>query len=530
MALNPEQHGEDMTEEQQAANAARMKLVKVWPVIKPLPAVTLLPVEPFDMALLPGTLRPFAADIAQRMQCPPDYVGVTIMAGLGVVIGRRVGVRPKERDDWTEYANQWACIVGRPGVMKSPAMAAALAPVRSLQAAADKVYADALRVYEADKSIYDLRHEADHKRIREVLKKNPTAAITQSNLDQPSEPLLYRYLLNDPTVEALLDIAIENPQGVGVFRDELVSLLKSLDRDGQESSRGFYLTGWNGNSGYTMDRIARGRNIRAEAVCLSVIGSTQPGRILEYLREATTDSAANDGLVQRFGLFVWPDASPNWVDVDQYPDTKHKSQAFSVFKRLDEANPVTDWGAEIVVDHEGNPEPGSPPYLRLDAAALAMFRDWRAEWEAFIRSGKLHPALEGHFAKYRKLVPSLALIGHLADGGTGPITGNAMARALAWSDYLKSHALRAYGAGMIAPMDRARAMLKIIQDGKLPAEPFALKAVYRNQWTLLTDQEQASEAVSILIEHGYIVEIQGEDAANGGRPREVRYQVNPGAI
>jgi putative DNA primase/helicase len=32
--------------------------------------------------------------------------------------------------------------------------------------------------------------------------------------------------------------------------------------------------------------------------------------------------------------------------------------------------------------------------------------------------GDLHPALESHLAKYRKLVPALALICHLVDGGT----------------------------------------------------------------------------------------------------------------
>ncbi len=91
-----------------------------WPLIRPLPPVSLLPVQPFDMALMPVSLRPWMADIAERMQCPRDFLGATIMCALGIVIGRRVGVRPKEYDDWTEYANQWVCVIGRPSVMKSP--------------------------------------------------------------------------------------------------------------------------------------------------------------------------------------------------------------------------------------------------------------------------------------------------------------------------------------------------------------------------------------------------------------------------
>ncbi|MGF6608482.1 hypothetical protein OKW45_003404 [Paraburkholderia sp. WSM4175] len=140
----------------------------------------------------------------------------------------------------------------------------------------------------------------------------------------------------------------------------------------------------------------------------------------------------------------------------------------------------------------------------------------------------IHPALESHFAKYRKQVPALALTCHLADGGRGPVSVTAMVRALAWADYLKSHALRAYGTGMTAPMDRARALLEKIRAGKLPSLPFALKKIYDACWSMLTNREEAAEAVSILIEHGYMAEVaERNNASKGGRPREPRYVINP---
>ena len=53
-----------------------------------------------------------------------------------------------------------------------------------------------------------------------------------------------------------------------------------------------------------------------------------------------------------------------------------------------------------------------------------------------------------HVAKYRSLMPSLALIGHLIDGvaggPTGPVSGGAAARAVAWCEYLQGHARRLY--------------------------------------------------------------------------------------
>ena len=50
------------------------------------------------MAFLPESVAPWIADIAERMQCPPDFVAVPAMVALGAVIGRKIGVRPQRRD------------------------------------------------------------------------------------------------------------------------------------------------------------------------------------------------------------------------------------------------------------------------------------------------------------------------------------------------------------------------------------------------------------------------------------------------
>jgi hypothetical protein len=501
--------------------SAEKAIAAAWPKPEPLPD-TLLPVEPFDMALLPDVLQPWASDIVERVQCPPDFVGVTIMIGLATVIGRRVGIRPKRQDDWTEYANMWASIIGRPGVMKSPAISAALAPLVALAAKASKRYEEDIAGYEADAQIHAMRIDAQKKNVAKSLAKNANANVRLEEFEGPISPMLKRYLVNDATAEALLDICIENPQGICAYRDELVSLLKSLERDGQESARGFYLTGWNGNSSYTVDRIGRGRNMRAEAVCLSVLGSTQPGRMAEYLRAATSGGSADDGLMQRFGLLVWPDVGGTWRNVDRWPDAAAKTAAFELFETLDGHDPVVDWQAEIVVGYDGQAVEGEPPFLRLDDFAAETFLTWRITFEHELRAGMLHPAMESHLAKYRKLVPGLALICHLADGGKGPVNDNAMVRALAWVHYLKSHAVRAYGSVTLADVAGAKALLKHIRSGDV-IDAFTARDIYRKQWSMLSNPDDASKAIAVLVDYGWLRRVTEN---TDGRPRIV-FEISP---
>src|SRR5262245_4414294 len=109
--------------------------------------------------------------------------------------------------------------------------------------------------------------------------------------------------------------------------------LRHLDRRDQAVARGFFLTGWSGTQPYTLDRITRGTRHIA-AVCISVLGNSQPARIAEYVKRVNTNDTGGDGLLQRFGLMAWPDTHPDWKDVDRNPDSRAREDAWKVFDRL----------------------------------------------------------------------------------------------------------------------------------------------------------------------------------------------------
>jgi hypothetical protein len=139
----------------------------------------------------------------------------------------------------------------------------------------------------------------------------------------------------------------------------------------------------------------------------------------------------------------------------------------------------------------------------------------------------LHPALESHLAKYRKLVPGLALINHLADGEEGMVGKQALARALGFAGYLETHARRAYGAGPEAETAAAKAVLSHIRKGDLK-DGFSAREIQRRGWSHLTDRDQVQAGLNLLCDLDWLAAEDKRDAA-GGRPT-IHYHINPKAV
>lgn len=435
-----------------------------WPEPEPLPD-GLPPVKPLDPAMIPAPFRGWLSDIAHRMQAPIDFAATAAIVALGSIIGRGCGIYPKKHDNWLVVPNLYGGGVGLPSVMKTPTIAEGMRHITRLENEGRLEHKKAMEIFTADNEVIEIQKKAICESIKQVVKKTPSADVTsfkeQLAALQSEEPTRKRYMTQDGTVEKIGELLSKNPRGILISRDELIGWFRTLDKAGHESDRGFYLEGWNGNGRYTYDRIGRG-TIDIEALCTSIYGAVTPGPLADYIREATRGGNGADGLIQRFQLMVWPDTATEWVNIDRYPDTAAKNRAFEIFKTLSGTIP----GA-VAADDE------SIPALRFMPEGQHIFDTWRHDLETRLRSDNgLHPAIVSHLAKYRSLMPTLALIFHLievADGTTEPgtVTDRAAIMAAAWCDYLESHAGRIYGAAVSVGLEPAKAILKRIQRGEV---------------------------------------------------------------
>ena len=483
-----------------------------WP--DPVEIANSLPAVPnFDLTILPPPFRLWVMDIAERMQCPAEFLAVGAMVAAGAVVGNRVGVQPKQRDfGWIEVPNLWGAVVGRPGVMKSPALSQVLAPLGRLESKAQDVHLQERAQYELARMQYD----ADKRSIEAQIKKGVAVNVSQLPIE-PLEPQPSRLKVNDATYQKLGQILCGNPRGILAFQDELSGLLMRLDADGQESARAFYLEAWNGQQSYTFDRIERG-TLRIPRLCLSLLGGLQPSKLKLYLHSAVHGGKGDDGLAQRLQMLVYPDIPSTWTRVDRLPDLAASQVADQIFEKLNMLD-LSKLGA--VPAH-----PDAIPVIRFDDQAQERFNEWWSKLENGLRQSSLAPALESHISKYRKLVPALALLDHLICEASGPIQSESLGRAIKWCKFLLAHAKRAYSSVISTTTDSTQALLRQLRRGVL-ADGFTQRDVYRKQWSMLGSKREAADAIEMLVDYGWLRVAQDtREISAEGRPT-VRYYMHP---
>ena len=489
--------------------------------IEPIPLPKLPTVPEFSIELLPDALAPWISDAASRAKFRTDFAAVVSMAALGSLIGRKLGIRLKQWDDWTEYGNVWAGVIGPPSALKSPAMRAAMHAFKSLQINADDQHAKEHEAYQIQLETFKLRKDAKKKSAVKALSKNADATIDLGDLITPDMPISRTYWTSDATAERLGELLAENPNGLLVERDELSSLLVTLEDERSATARGLYLSGWSGQEGYRFDRIMRGKTFLPK-FALSVVGGIQPGPLARYVRNAFSGERA-DGLLQRFQLLVWPDPE-SFEYIDRNPNQKAKEAAKVLFERID------SFDAEAIGCHDkfGN----NPPFIHLSDAAQVLFVDWYTAFMQERRSqdfdGTESAPISAHFGKYPGLLGKLALILHVADDPNScEVSERTFLKALAWIDYLMPHARRVYHSVAHPETGAAELMLSKLKRDELP--PF-FKAwqITRKGWHGLTDRDAVKKACRLLFEYGWLIEID-EVLATGGRPADPVYAVSPAA-
>jgi len=472
-----------------------------WSDPEPLPKA-LLPVLAFDTSLLPKAFKAYADEASEVMQCPIEYIAVALMAALGGVVGKSCIIHPKALSSWAVAPNLWAALIGRPSMMKSPAMTSAMSGVSALIAEARKVYSDALEHFEIQQKVHKAKDKLLDTEIAKLVKDGkPTDSVSVA--EKPTPPVEKRIVTNAGSVERLIALLEQNPNGIIQHRDELAGWLRSMENTASQDARSFYIESWNGNaSSFSYDTVTHGHLFLETGPCVTVMGTIQPGPLSTILAGVNTGGVGDDGLLQRFQLMVMPDKCENWQYVDRPTNQMLTGLMHDVFKNVSELSGE----------------------LRFAEDAQPIFVEWYTDITKRAQS-ETSPAMESHLSKYGQLMPSLALLIHLADyialpdydqAVLPPVSADAAHKAAAWCTWLESHARRIYALGAHVGVETARKVIRSVIDEHLP-NPFKPRNLQRKGWVGLSSKKQVREALDLMELYGWM---QRKIVKTGGRDSE----------
>lgn len=235
--------------------------------------------ESFPIDVFPDNVQKYIADCAATLGHNTDFMGSALLWMLSVIVGNSIKVQVKK--GWVESCIVWLAVVGRAGVGKTPAISSIIKPLVELNSREIREYRKMKEKYEA----YEKLNKEDKANAVEVRKPNRS-----------------QFIVNDVTIEALVELHEENPNAVGVFKDELAGWIKDMNKYRAGGDLEFHLSAFSNSPAYTTRKTVKDNYIHSPII--PVLGGIQPA----VLNQVFTDEYRDNGFSDRL-LLCYPDCN-----------------------------------------------------------------------------------------------------------------------------------------------------------------------------------------------------------------------------
>jgi len=246
----------------------------------------------FPIEIFPSPIQSYILECKETLDSSIDYMGCSMLWLISVIVGNSIQIEVKK--GWTETATIWLAVVGKAGLGKTPSIHNIIKPLLMANNKEIKNYIKQSEKFE----YYDklsTKEKKDHEEIQ--------------------RPTKSQFIANDITIEALVELHQENPNSVGVFKDELAGWFKDMNKYREGSDLEFWLSTWSGKAISLNRKTAKSAFVDKPLV--SVLGGIQPS----ILNSFYTDDNKDNGFMDRM-LLSYPDLEiEKWNDKEMDYDT-----------------------------------------------------------------------------------------------------------------------------------------------------------------------------------------------------------------
>jgi len=245
----------------------------------------------FPIEIFPEYVRNYILMCNKTLNNSIDYMGCSLLFLTSIIVGNSIQIEIKK--GWKESANIWLALIGKAGVGKTPSISSITFPL-------EKANNREIKKYIKDVTAYEKWLELDKKErelVQEVKKPNKT-----------------QFIVNDVTLEALIELHNENKNGIGVLKDELAGFFKDMNKYREGGDKEHWLSSWSGKQINLNRKTAKSSFV--ERACLPILGGIQPSIMDTFY----TDENKDNGFIDRM-LFSYPE-----MQIDYYAEPEMKEE------------------------------------------------------------------------------------------------------------------------------------------------------------------------------------------------------------
>lgn len=410
----------------------------------------------FPIDIFPLPFQNYIIECNKTLDSSIDYMGCSMLWVLSVIIGNSIRIEVK--NGWQEVASVWIAVVGKAGVGKTPSIANIVQPLMKLNNKEIKNYIKNRDKFDAFMSL-----DKKEKEYQEEIKM----------------PKKSQFIVNDITIEALVDLHEESKNSVGVLMDELAAWWKSMNKYRQGADLEFWLSSWSGKS-VNMNR-KTSKSSFVDSPCIPVLGGIQPSILDQFYTEENKDN----GFIDRV-LLCYPE-----LEVDKYNEKEIEQD-------------VLFWFNDSIVhlyNHFKTNVLQFNPDNEIEPIKARFTKDAKEEWKRVFNditekqnSDTENEYLKSMLPKQKSYIPRFALLintihaGYSSDANLSEVTKESVIKAEKLSKYFIAMAKK------IKVMSIEKSELKQVAGSKYNKPTFdRFKAMYE-----LNPNLNKSEAAEIL--------------------------------
>ena len=276
--------------------------------------------ELFPIEIFPKEIQYYIVESSRTLGLSIDYMGCCFLWIMSLIIGNSMVIEIKP--GWREIATLWIAVVGKPGIGKTPSLNQMLHPLRKLNVKEQKDFAKKMKLYED----YCKLEKKEREHCEEIKK-----------------PRNKQFIVGDITLESLIDVHEGNPNGLGVFKDELAGWFKDMNKYRAGSDLEFWLSSWSGTS-ISVNR-KTSKNSFVDKPFIPVIGGIQPSVFEMFATGENKDNGFIDRILISYPELIVNKYNKSFMDssvIQWYSDfvVKMKTSIDSTFLKFDDNDEI----------------------------------------------------------------------------------------------------------------------------------------------------------------------------------------------